>query len=286
MATLALDDILLFNDFVNVVLTAYKRIYKLNKNDKCYLYINSAFLDTKQLKEIHDVVYILLQNNKTVNIVAYSDDLNVKLSLLKEHDKFCLFDIIHKTFDTLNSQEILNLRDYLDYDKSKSLIDKLFSNKIRRGKYLIGSGDLALHFENYIASNLLSCNIDIKSVTANSLVFINQLYNEISKNLDNLKVYLDLAINANKYNCSPNQYISLLQIDLLSVKTNNDKYIFEEFVNSILAQYRKHIFDIRLKRLRKTVFTDVNYSISILFKFDSYFDLLFYISVLNMIKNV
>lgn len=285
MNTAFAENIILFNNFVTDLYANYKDIYRPNKTDKCYLHVNPIIFNLQSQEAIYNVTNIVMYDN-TVNMVTYSKDWNIKIASVKDEDLVYMFDVIRKTFIVLSGSDILKMRDYLDYDKCESFIDMLLSGNIKSGKYLLGSGDVALHFENYIVNVLLTDNTDLKTIVENSLEHISKIYHETVKNLSQLELYFDFAINLNGVNNLVDQYKVALQIDLLSIKVNENENLFKKFVALMHAKYSNYIIDINLKKLQKSVFTNVDYSISIVYQFNDYFELLFFITMLDVLKRI
>lgn len=285
MAVTFLDNIKMFNSIIHDILVSYKKIYKPNKNDKYYLHITPLIVDINTTKEIYDVIYISMYNN-TINKIVYGSKTNISVKVINENDKFYSFNIINKSFALLDGYDILKIRKYFDYDKSKTLIADLLNNHIRPGKYIIGSGDLALHIENYIINNILSKYSSFKIIFNNLSAYINDLYDKLIENLSNQEIFFDLVIDANKYDNILNNYSMAMQVLIVSDKTDNDQSKIELFENRLLTKYNNQIINIDLKNLHRSIFTNTKYGISILLKFTEYLELLFLISMLDTIKNI
>lgn len=285
MSTTLLNNIETFNSFIIDTYINYKEIYNLDKNDKCYLHIAPLIINNETLKEIYDVIYISMHEN-TISRVACGSNINVSVKTINENDKFYAFNVINKSFVLLNGYDILKIKKYIDYEKSKSLINDILNKKVKPGKYIIGSGDLALHIENYILNNVLTNYSEFKNIVNNVFHYMDKLYTEFVKNLTNLEIFFDLVVDANNYNITVNNFSMVLQILIVSRKTIEDQNKLEMFTSSLLSKYSKQIININLKNLQRSIFADIKHGICILFKFTDYLELLFFINMLDTIKNI
>lgn len=285
MFTTFLYNIETFNNLVNDIYLNYKKIYKLNKNDKCYLHITPLIVNNKTFEEIYDVIYISAHEN-TISKIACGNNINISVKTINENDKFYTFNIISKSFILLNGYDILRIKKYIDYDKSKSLINDILNKTVKSSRFIIGSGDLALHIENYIINNVLTNATDFRIIANNILCYIDKLYNEFSKNLTGFEIFFDLVVDANNYNLIINDFSVVLQILIVSYKTDNNQDKLETFKNILLQKYNEQIININYKNLQRSVFVDIKHGIRILVKFTSYLELLFFIAILDMLPNV
>lgn len=285
MTVESLNNINLFNSIIHDIITTYKKIYKLSRNDKCYLNIAPLIINKETLEEIYNIIYISTYNN-TISKIAYGDKTNVSIKTINKDDKFYLFNIVNKSFDILSGYDILKIRKYIDFDNSKLLMSNILNNNIKPGSYIVGSGELALHIENYIISNILINYSNYKNIINNIQNYFAKIYNELTKNLSGLDIYFDLAIDINNQDKNLKNHDIVMRILLISDKTDNDQIKLETFKNKLLAKYKNYIVNIDLKNLEKSVFVNTEYGISILLRFTDYLELLFFITMLDMIKDI
>lgn len=285
MSTIFLNNIETFNSFINDVYVNYKKIYNLDKNDKCYLHITPLIINNETLEEIYDVIYISMHEN-TISRIACGNNINISVKTINENDKFYLFNVINKSFVLLNGYDILKIKKYIDYEKSKLLINDILNKKVKPSKYIIGSGDLALHIENYIFNNVLTNYSEFKNIINNMSHYIDKLYNEFIKHLTNLEIFFNLVVDANNHDIIVNNFSMVLQILIVSHKTIEDQNKLEMFTNSLLLKYSEQIININLKYLQRSIFVNIKHGMCILFKFTDYLELLFFINMLDIIKNV
>lgn len=285
MFTTVLYSIETFNNLISDIYLNYKKIYKLNKNDKCYLHMTPLIINNKTFEEIYDVIYISAYEN-TISKIACGNNVNISVKTINENDKFYTFNIVNKSFVLLNGYDILKIKKYIDYEKSKSLINDILNKTVKSDKFIIGSGDLALHFENYVINNILTNSIDFSIITNNMSYYIDKLYDKFSKNLVGLEIFFDLVVDTNNYNLTTDDFSVVLQILIVSYKTDDDQNKLETFKNSLLRKYNEQIINIDYKNLQRSVFVDIKHGIRILVKFTDFLELLFFIAILDMLPNI
>lgn len=281
----SLNNMNLFNSIIHDIFITYKKIYKLSRNDKCYVNITPFIINTETLEEIHDIIYISTYSN-TISKVAYGNKTNVSIKTINKDDKFYLFNIVNKSFDILSGYDILKIRKYIDFDNSKLLMSNILNKNIKPGSYIIGSGELALHIENYIISNILINYSNYKNIINNIQNYFAKIYNELTKNLSGLDIYFDLAVDINNQDKNLKNHDIVMRILLISDKIDNDQSKFETFKNKLLTKYENQFVSVDLKNLEKSVFINTEYGISILLRFTYYLELLFFITMLDTIKNI
>lgn len=284
-----LDRIKMFNNIISDIYTNYKNIYKIDNKDKCYINVAPLFVNTKTLEKIYNTLYVS-KHDMTLNKIildknAFNSDIDIRFKTINIRDQLYLFNIVNKSFVKLQYSDLISLRDIIDYDKSKIFVSKVLNNDIKHGKYLIETYNFALHIENYIINHIIKT--DCEYSVDNVINMINQLYDEFVRYITNLEIYLDLLTDIdNNIDTLLGDYDLALRILIISHKTDNNKEKIQSLKKILLSNYKDTILEVLIESLKKSIFMDIEYGVSVTFKFTDYLELLFYISTLEQIKNI